>query len=109
MPYTTTLLPAVREELNRRAVATFGTRRASNRVIEEAMGFAVVQQSETEDVDITVDDGVFYGDVCVTVELFPGSGEARVDCARHNGTPKILSEEDEARAIAAAWRKREES
>ncbi len=73
------------------------------------MGFAVVQRSETEDVDITVDDGVFYGDVHVTVELFPDTGEARVDCANYNGVQKILSEADEERAKAAAWRKREES
>jgi hypothetical protein len=78
-------------------------------VIEEAMGFAVVQRSETEDVDITVDDGVFCGDVHVVVELFPVTGEARVDSASHNGKPRALSEEDTERAVAEAWRKREES
>lgn len=74
------------------------------------MGLAVVRASETEDVDITVDNGEVFADIVhVTVVLYPGTNEARIDSASHNGKPFALDDEDEERAIAAAWRKREES
>lgn len=74
------------------------------------MGLAVVRASETEDVEITVDNGEVFADIVhVTVVLYPGTNEARVESASHNGKPFELDEEDERRAIGAAWRKREES
>lgn len=73
------------------------------------MGLAAVRHSETEDVEITVDNDSFYGDVAVVVELFPSTNEARVDSSSHGGKPFALEDADKARAIEAAWRKREEA
>lgn len=73
------------------------------------MGLAAVRRCETEDVEITIDNEKFYCDVCVTVELFPDTNEARVHSSSHGGKPFLLDEADKARAIDAAWRKRSES
>jgi hypothetical protein len=110
-PFKTTLRPEAIERLRARSVEVYKTTRAVNRVIEEGiMAIGVVRLSETEDVEITVDNGEVYADIVhVTVVLFPGTNEARIDSASHDGKPFALDEEDEARAVAAAWRKRAES
>ena len=111
MPFRTTLRPEALARLRARSVEVYRTARAVNRVIEEGiMAIGVVRLSETEDVEITVDNGEVYADIVhVTVVLFLNTSEARVDAATHNGRPFALDEADAGRAIEAAWRKRAES
>jgi hypothetical protein len=57
VPFRTTLTPAAREELRRRAKERFGSLRAANRVIEEAMGYAVAREHVRVPTTIYVDRG----------------------------------------------------
>lgn len=110
VPYTTTLLPDARAELSRRAVESFGTERAANRVIEEAMGFAAVRFSETEDVELTIERDAWTDEVTVAVCLYPGDGDAEIESLDWADEDRgELTQAEEDRAIEAAWRKREES
>jgi hypothetical protein len=55
VPFTTTLVPGARDELTRRARETYGTERAANRVIEEAMGFAAARKTASVPTTIYVE------------------------------------------------------
>ena len=81
------------------------------------MGFAAVQLSETEDVAITIERDEWTADAIVTVRLNLATREGRVESAKwETGTPGLqwdviglMTDRECARAVEAAWRKREES
>lgn len=109
VPFTTKLKPAARDELKRRAVETFGTSRAANRVIEEAMGFDAVQHSETEEVDLTCYRDNWEDEATVTVRLNSDAND-EIEAVRWHGIGSgPLTPEEEERARGAARRKAAES
>jgi hypothetical protein len=55
VPFRTTLQPAAKDELRRRAVEAFGTPRAANRVIEEAMGLVAAKKTASVPTTIYVE------------------------------------------------------
>lgn len=109
MPFTTTLLPEARDELARRAKEAFKTERAANRVIEEAMGFAAVQLSETEEIEMTIERDDWTDDVTVVVRLYRAANDEIESVRWHGEGSGPLTEAEEQRAREAARRKAEES
>jgi hypothetical protein len=109
VPFTTNLLPSARDELTRRAVETYGTERAANRVIEEAMGFAAVQYSETEDVDLTIERADWTDECTVTVRLYRDANDEIESVSWHSVGSGALTPYEEERARREARRKAEES
>lgn len=109
VPFTTTLVQGARDELTRRAKETYGTERAANRVIEEAMGFTAVQWSETEDVDITCERDDWTDDCTVTVRLYRDANDEIEAVSWHGDGSGALTPAEEERAINDARRKAEES
>lgn len=74
------------------------------------MGLAAMRLSETEDVDLTIERENWTDDATVTVRLYPGSGDAEVEAVEWQDAERgELTDAERGRAIAAAWRKREES
>jgi hypothetical protein len=109
VPFTTNLLPDARDELTRRAVETYGTERAANRVIEEAMGYAAVQDSETEEVDIWCEREDWDDDCTVTVRLYRAANDEIESVQWHGEGSGPLTPAEEERAREAARRKAAES
>jgi hypothetical protein len=111
VPFTTKIRPEALAILRRRSLAVHRTARAINRVIEEdVMGLAAMRLSETEDVDLTIERDAWTDEATVTVRLYPGSGDAEVEAVAWEDEERgALTEEERERAIAAAWRKREEA
>jgi hypothetical protein len=78
-------------------------------VIEDAMGYAAVQYSETEDVDITCERDDWTGDCTVTVRLYRSAND-EIESVRWHGEDRgPLTEGEAQRAREAARRKMEES
>jgi hypothetical protein len=74
------------------------------------MGFAAVQWSETEDVDMTIERDAWTDEATVTVRLYPQNGYADVETIRWHGPGSgRLTDSEAERARNAAWRKRDES
>jgi hypothetical protein len=102
-------LPDARDELTRRAVEAYGTERAANRVIEDAMGYAAVQWSETEEVDLTIERDDWTDECTVTVRLCRGANDEVEAVQWHGVGSGSLTHAEEERALEAARRKAEES
>lgn len=109
IPYTTTLLPQARAELTRRAKEEYGTPRAANRVIEAVMGFAAVQYSETEDVELDIERDEWSDTATVTVRLYSDAND-EIECVAWRDEDRgPLTPSEEERAREAARRKAAES
>jgi hypothetical protein len=73
------------------------------------MGFAAVQYSETEDVDITCERDDWTDECTVTVRLYRDANDEVEAVSWHGDGSGALTPAEEERAIGAARRKAEES